>query len=124
LEGGVNIFLYADADPLLTIDPLGGAPHKKNARKSTKDKHQKGQASAKRSRGGEKADEEKRRVPRKRPAGYKGSWPPKSARLICIPTVVWDIVQGYCDANPSDPACYYSTPKNPDDPCKGDPYCI
>lgn len=49
--------------------------HKKNARPSTKGKHQKGKAAKKKSRGGEKGDD-KRDVPRRRPDGHKGPWPP------------------------------------------------
>lgn len=56
--------------------------HKKNARPSTKEKHEKGQAAKQRSRGGEKADWKPdgggaRVPPRKRPPGHKGPWPPK-----------------------------------------------
>lgn len=50
--------------------------HRKGARSSTQGKHEKGQARKNRDRGGEKGDED-RRVPRKRPPGHKGPWPPK-----------------------------------------------
>lgn len=50
--------------------------HTKGARPSTKEKHQRGDATRKRNRGGEKGDEN-RDLPRIRPSGYKGPWPPK-----------------------------------------------
>ena len=51
--------------------------HTKNARPSTKGKHETGQAAKKKSRGGEKGDAN-RRPPRKRPDNkYKGPWPPR-----------------------------------------------
>jgi hypothetical protein len=54
----------------------GGAEHKKGKRKSTKEKHTKGQATKQKSYGGEKGDV-LRPYPRRRPIGYKGPWPPK-----------------------------------------------
>jgi hypothetical protein len=54
----------------------GGAQHTKGKRKSTKQKHTKGQATKKKSYGGEKGDTS-RPYPRKRPIGHKGTWPPK-----------------------------------------------
>lgn len=53
------------------------AEHTKNARPSTKGKHEKGKSRKKADKhGGEKGDD--RRGPRgKRPPGYKGPWPPK-----------------------------------------------
>lgn len=52
------------------------AEHTKDARPSTKDRHEKGTTRKKKDRGGEKADEE-RNPPRKRPPNYKGPWPPR-----------------------------------------------
>lgn len=54
----------------------GGAEHTKNARASTKGKHEAGQARKKQDRGGEKGDRD-RRAPRKPPPDHKGPWPPK-----------------------------------------------
>jgi len=54
-----------------------GAEHTTGARPSTKGKHEKGRARKGRDRGGEKGDAN-RRVPRKRPPNWKGSWPPKN----------------------------------------------
>jgi RHS repeat-associated protein len=50
--------------------------HTKNARPSTKEKHEKGIARVNKDRGGEKGDV-RRRPPRKRPKNWKGPWPPK-----------------------------------------------
>ncbi|TXH77730.1 MAG: RHS repeat-associated core domain-containing protein [Lysobacteraceae bacterium] len=55
---------------------LRGAEHKKNARRSTRGKHQAGQARKQRDQGGEKGDTS-RRPPSRRPPGHKGPWPPK-----------------------------------------------
>ena len=52
----------------------GGAEHTKGARASKKGKHQKGQATKIKARGGEKGEN---LPPRKRPKGWTGSWPPK-----------------------------------------------
>ena len=51
------------------------AEHTKNARPSTKGKHQKGTTRKDRDGGGEKGDK-KRRTNRKRPKHWKGRWPP------------------------------------------------
>ena len=57
---------------------MRGSEHTKNARPSTKGKHESGQARKQRDRGGEKADQAGRRAPpRKPPPGHKGPWPPK-----------------------------------------------
>jgi RHS repeat-associated protein len=50
--------------------------HTKNARPSTKGKHQMGQARKKADYGGEKGDT-RRRYPQQRPNNWKGSWPPE-----------------------------------------------
>ncbi len=50
--------------------------HTKNARPSTKTKHEEGQARKAIDRGGEDGDKN-RRPPRKRPPNWKGTWPPK-----------------------------------------------
>lgn len=55
---------------------LHGAEHTKNARASTKGKHERGQARRQQDRGGEKGDAS-RAPPRKAPPGHKGPWPPK-----------------------------------------------
>jgi RHS repeat-associated protein len=57
----------------------GSAEHKKNARPSTKNKHQEGRARVKKDHGGEKGDI-RRRPPRKKPTNWKGPWPPKSQK--------------------------------------------
>ena len=49
--------------------------HSKDARPSTEQKHQDGEARNKRDRGGEKGDA-RRTPPRKRPDGWRGPWPP------------------------------------------------
>ncbi len=55
--------------------PTPTADHTKDARPSTKDKHEAGQSRKNKDRGGEKGDA-RRRPPRKRPDGWKGPWPP------------------------------------------------
>ena len=52
------------------------AEHTKNARGSTRGKHEKGQTRKKRDAGGERGDD-RRRDQRKRPPGHQGPWPPK-----------------------------------------------
>jgi RHS repeat-associated protein len=51
--------------------------HTKNARPSTEEKHEEGEARRKQDQGGEAGDS-RRRPPRRRPGGWKGPWPPKS----------------------------------------------
>lgn len=51
--------------------------HTRNARPSTKGKHQAGQKRKKEDYGGERGDNN-RRPPRQKPNGWKGSWPPKN----------------------------------------------
>ena len=51
------------------------AEHKKNARPSTFQKHQKGQTRGKQDREGSKG---MKNPPRKRPPNHKGPWPPKN----------------------------------------------
>jgi RHS repeat-associated protein len=58
-------------------DSVQQAEHTSGARPSTEEKHQKGQSRKKRDYGGEKADKDRRRPPRKPPPGHKGPWPPK-----------------------------------------------
>ena len=48
----------------------------KDARPSTEEKHEYGQARKRKDRGGEKGDK-RRGPPRKRPDGWKGPWPPR-----------------------------------------------
>jgi uncharacterized protein RhaS with RHS repeats len=57
---------------------MAATEHTKNARPSTKEKHEQGQARRDRDRGGEKGDA-RRGPPRKRPPGHKGPWPPKQS---------------------------------------------
>jgi RHS repeat-associated protein len=60
--------------PVIVVPPILNASHKKNARPSTKGKHQAGQARQKQQREGSKGMVD---PPRKRPPGHKGPWPPK-----------------------------------------------
>lgn len=53
--------------------------HTKNARPSTKGKHEKGNSRRKQDAGNEKGDKN-RRPPSKRPPGTKGPWPPKGSQ--------------------------------------------
>lgn len=52
-----------------------GAKHKKNATPSNKSKHESGQARKSQDRNGSKGMS---KPPRRKPEGWKGSWPPKS----------------------------------------------
>jgi RHS repeat-associated protein len=61
---------------LIHMATSGGKEHTKGQRPSTREKHEKGKSAKDKSRGGEKADEE-RRPNRKRPVDWKGPWPQK-----------------------------------------------
>jgi hypothetical protein len=65
----------ASAEPCPDGSNLYNEEHTKNARPSTEEKHQAGQARKTRDYGGEKADQG-RRPPRQKPPGWKGPWPP------------------------------------------------
>lgn len=52
--------------------------HTKNARPSSKGKHEKGNTRRKQDAGGEKGDKNRPQSPRQRPDNWKGPWPPKS----------------------------------------------
>ena len=54
----------------------GGSEHTRNARNSTRNRHEEGNARRSMDREGEKADK-RRRPPRRRPRGHKGPWPPR-----------------------------------------------
>ena len=80
----IQVIPETDAQPIPQIHdqeenaPAPAKEHTKNARPSTKGKHQKGEARKAKDRGGEKGDK-KRAPPRKRPPNHKGPWPPKKA---------------------------------------------
>ncbi len=57
------------------LDSAGGEEHQEGARESTREKHEDGQARRQRDRGGERGDRN-RRLPRRKPRGWKGPWPP------------------------------------------------
>jgi hypothetical protein len=54
----------------------GFNPHHSNQRESNRTKHEQGQSRRNRDRGGERGDV-RRQVPRRRPPGYRGKWPPQ-----------------------------------------------
>lgn len=54
--------------------------HTKNARPSSKGKHEKGNTRKKQDAGGEKGDKNRPQLPRQRPDKWKGPWPPKPAQ--------------------------------------------
>lgn len=54
------------------------APHRTNQRESNRARHQKGAGRRRIDRGGERGDE-RRQVPRRRPSGYRGTWPPRDS---------------------------------------------
>ena len=60
---------------------FASSEHESNARPSTLEKHEKGQARKKIDRGGEKGDV-RRDPPRNRPPGWKGKWPPPVRTLF------------------------------------------
>lgn len=80
--GEIPFFWYPNGGPSFSDPGVGGAfvlasdEHTKDARPSTKEKHEKGQARKTKDRKGEKGDS-RRRDPRKRPPDWKkGPWPP------------------------------------------------
>ncbi|MFS2032601.1 Ig-like domain repeat protein [Polaromonas sp. CT11-55] len=85
----VGTFIYPHIEPALSpvidwcmnqqdpLAPAGGKEHTSGARPSTEGKHQAGQDRKKTDRGGEKGDST-RDYPRRKPDGWKGSWPPKN----------------------------------------------
>ena len=102
--------------------------HRKNARPSTKGKHESGDARRAQDRGGERGDG-RRRAPRKKPKGHKGPWPPKSRSvgpIIVIPPLPFDpltpdqredLSDAWGDANPKSPL------ENDFDYCSRNPFC-
>ncbi|MBI9074589.1 MAG: RHS domain-containing protein [Desulfatibacillum sp.] len=72
-------YIYVGGDPINWFDSTGlEGEHTSNARPSTQQKHEDGQARKKKDKGGEKADKA-RRPNRKKPKGWKGKWPPAGA---------------------------------------------
>ena len=78
IPGGSHIGGFIGSRVGSAIGAYCMASHNKGKRASTKPKHESVDArrSRDRDRGGEKGDA-RRRPPRKRPPGHKGSWPPK-----------------------------------------------
>jgi RHS repeat-associated protein len=115
--GSFSTYAYASGDPLSRFDeegledkkPPGG--HDNNQRESNRERHEQGDSRRQRDQhGGEKADP-KRRMPTKRPPGYKkGPWPPKPKAPVGTPALpfmlnpcVWapDLMPpGYCYPGP------------------------
>jgi RHS repeat-associated protein len=103
----VNLFGYVQNDPVSWVDTdglvkrkppsgygdSGGSEHTSGARKSTEGKHEGGTATKRKSRGREKGDNA-RKAPRRRPKGWKGSWPPKSL-------TPWDFLPNPCMLDPT-----------------------
>jgi RHS repeat-associated protein len=115
LDGGLSTFSYVQGDPLARVDEEGLADkkpdddkgHTTNRRESNRETHEQGDARRQRDQhGGEKGDRDgRRRLPTKRPSGYKkGPWPPKpkppvSAPMIMIHPCAWApelMPPGYC----------------------------
>ena len=69
---GIGNLIFNKPGPL---DSAGGAEHTSGARPSTGDKHDAGRGRVKTDRGGEKGDDA-RDLPRRRPNGWIGPWPP------------------------------------------------
>ncbi len=97
IQGGVNTYLYALANPLRFLDSTGWSPeeHRENQRESNREKHEEGLARKQRDRGGEKGDEN-RRPPRKRPPEWKGPWPPTPKSPLFTPLILWEMLQEMC----------------------------
>lgn len=71
----------------------------KNKQESNREKHEEGKARKDRDRGGEKGDKN-RPVPRKRPFGEKGPWPP---RIPGLPILICPLCPFVFD--PAPPSC-------------------
>jgi RHS repeat-associated protein len=130
----INLYAYVKSSPLLFSDSLGLAPGDKtyglpkefwswyhrnikrpgdpdvpsreDAKKYYDEWDQEGRPGPDKKRGGKR----KPRFPRGGGFGL----------LLCIP----EIVDEYCKLNPGDPACLIPNPPDPNDPCRGNPYCI
>jgi RHS repeat-associated protein len=90
-QGGLNAEEEtAEEESEEEVAAAGGKEHTKNARPSTKDKHEKGQKRLK----SEKGDL-RRGKPRKRPPNWKGPWPKPP---LFMPLIIWQLFQEMCAA--------------------------
>jgi hypothetical protein len=118
--GSFSTYAYASGDPLSRFDEEGledkkpeiPGGHDNNQRESNRERHEQGDSRRQRDQhGGEKGDG-KRRMPTKRPPGYKkGPWPPKPKAPVGTPALpfilnpcLWApelMPPGYCYPGPA-----------------------
>jgi hypothetical protein len=130
--GGLNTYLYADARPLSTVDPLGlvgtpgWPPHlpqpplsDEKMRGLNKQQLEQLYKELRKRKMGPEANKVKRF---QKTRFFRGSSLMKRMGLMCF---IPEIIDAYCELNPGDPACLVWDPPavDSDEPCLGDSRC-